>query len=552
MKKRSALEVMLRLVVLVKPLIGNMVASTVMGLCGNLCATFITVFGVYSILCILGYSTPLSLKSYFICIMIMGISRGILKYCEQKNNHYVAFTLLAIIRMKVFNALRKLCPAKLEGKDRGDLISLITTDIELLEVFYAHTISPICIGFLFTVVMFCFIGHYSWILAFFALCSYCLVGIIEPIFINKLSKDNGLVFRNKAGKLSGFVLDSLRGLDETLQYQNGQERLSKMNTYTMDLLKDDKKMKDIASTNSSISNSIIYLCDLGILMLASYLYMNNQIGFDGLALCTVAFMSSFGPAVALAALGSTLQNTIASGNRVLDILDENPLVVEIEGQKEIEFDGIRVQDVTFGYEKEVILDSFNLTIPKNQIIGISGKSGSGKSTLLKLLMRFWQVNNGAINISNTNINCINTKNLRDMESFVMQETDLFHDSIKNNIKVAKEDATDEEVMDACKKASIHDFIMTLPKEYDTEVMELGDSLSGGERQRIGLARAFLHNSELLLLDEPTSNLDSLNEAVILKSLYDQSKNRTIVLVSHRLSTMKIADMSIKMESGRIS
>ena len=552
MKKRSGFNVMMRLIGLVKPLAGYMIIAIIMGLIGNLCATFITIFGGYAILSATGGNSPLPLVALFICVVAFAVVRGGLRYAEQACNHFIAFKLLALIRDKVFKALRTLCPAKLEGRDKGDLISVITSDIELLEVFYAHTISPAAIWILFTVIMSVFIGSYNLVSGLIALAAYIIVGIIVPVVISKLSGDSGIKFRTKSGELSSFVLESLRGLSETIQYGVGKNRLEKMNKMTDDLSGEEAEMKRMTGRNMAVTNSIILIFDLAMLFCGVALYNNGVLGFDGVLITTIALFSSFGPSVALANLGSTLQNTFAAGNRVLDILDEKPSVAEITGCDDAVFGDVSVDNVSFSYGGETILQNVSLTVPQNKVIGIVGKSGSGKSTLLKLLMRFWNVNNGDISIRGRSINSINTSQLRDMESYVTQETHLFHDSIKSNLKIAKLDATDEEIITACKKASVHDFIMTLPQGYDTPVGELGDMLSGGERQRIGVARAFLHDAPLMLLDEPTSNLDSLNEAVILRSLGEQSRGKTVVLVSHRQSTMRIADTVYSVEHGRMS
>lgn len=545
--KRSGFTVMTRLVGLVKPLTGYMILAITMGLVGHLCAAFITIFGDFAILNALGPDTAISLTVIFVCLIVFALVRGFLRYAEQACNHFIAFKLLALIRDKVFGALRKLCPAKLEGRDKGDLISVITSDIELLEVFYAHTISPICIAFLFCVIMIVFIGSYHTALGILALIAYGTVGVIIPLVTSKLSGDVGLKFRSKSGALSGFVLDSLRGLSETIQYGQGEKRMADMNAMTDALSHVEESMKRTAGRNTAVTNTVILIFDLAMLFLSAYLS-----GFESTLVCTLALMSSFGPVVALAALGSTLQNTFAAGNRVLDILDETPVVEEITGQTEVGFHGAAAEHVTFAYGEETILDDFSVNFPENKIVGIVGRSGSGKSTLLKLFMRFWQVQQGAVKISGRNVEKINTKNLRDMESFVTQETHLFHDSIRNNLRIAKLDATENEIIAACKKASVHDFILSLPHGYDTSVGELGDTLSGGERQRLGLARAFLHDAPFMLLDEPTSNLDSLNEAVILKSLHEERKGKTVVLVSHRKSTMGIADTVYSVEHGRMS
>lgn len=545
--ERSGLNVMTRLIGLVRPMLGFMLLAIAMGLLGNLCATFITVFGGYAILNVLHPEWSMSLGWVFAAVLLFALARGFLRYAEQSCNHFIAFKLLALIRDKVFGALRRLCPAKLEGKDKGDLISVITSDIELLEVFYAHTISPICIAFLFCLMMVLFIGRIHTALGVLALSAYAVVGIVIPLVTSKRSGDDGIQFRSSAGKLSAFVLDSLRGLPETVQYGQGRKRLAVLDAQTDALSQTEAHMKRTAGKNTAAVNTTILLFDLAMLFLSAKLA-----SFEGCLIATLAMMSSFGPVVSLAALGATLQNTFAAGNRVLDILDESPVAPDVAGKANVEFHGAAAENVSFSYGGEQILEDLSLSIPEGKVIGITGRSGSGKSTLLKLFMRFWPVTEGKVTVSGKSVDEINTENLRDMESFVTQQTHLFHDSIRKNLCIAKLDATEEEIIAACKKASVHDFIMGLPKGYDTEVGELGDTLSGGERQRLGLARAFLHNAPFLLLDEPTSNLDSLNEAVILKALQTECQDKTVILVSHRKSTMGIADTVYSVEHGRLS
>lgn len=551
MKKRSNFAVMKNLIHLVKPLTDYMILAILMGLLGHLCASFITIFGAFGILQVLGMWKG-SLGFLFIGVAVFAVLRGILRYAEQSCNHFIAFKLLALIRDEVFQSLRKLTPAKLEGKDKGNLITVITSDIELLEVFYAHTISPTAIAVLYTILLCLFIGQFHVILGILALLAYLAVGVLIPLAVSKAGRDDGMRFRTKSGELGSFVLDSLRGLSETLQYGQGQERMRQMNHRTDELSKEEERMKRTTGRNMAITGMTILVSDLLMLFVSSMLYQRGALEFDGVLISTVALMSSFGPVTALANLGSSLQNTFAAGNRVLDILEEEPMVKEITGQKEITFYEAKAEHVTFSYGQETILKDVSADIKENSVVGISGKSGSGKSTLLKLLMRFWDVQEGSVSISGTGVNQINTSNLRNMESFVTQETCLFHDSIAANLRIAKLDATQEELEAACKKASIHEFIKKLPQGYETQVGELGDTLSGGERQRLGLARAFLHDAPFMLLDEPTSNLDSLNEAVILKSLEEERNGKTVVLVSHRESTMQIADVVYSVERGRMS
>jgi ATP-binding cassette subfamily C protein len=552
MKKQNKTLILFRMLKLVKPLSGFMILAVVLGTLGFLAAEFIPILGGEAILMGIGIQTKLSWGTLVFLLISFAVLRAVLRFSEQRTNHYIAFTLLAIIRDRVFKALRRLCPAKLEGRDKGDLISLITSDVELLEVFYAHTISPICIAVVSETVMCLFIGSFHPLLGGVAMISFLLVGVVLPMIISKRSGTTGDELRAQSGQLSAHMLESIREIDDTLQYSYGEKRLKEISVKTNALSERQSILSKLTGTNMAIANMLILISDITMLLVCILLYRSGQIGFDGFLIPMIALMSSFGPVTALAALGTTLQSTVASGARVLEIIDEEPETEEITGKTHAVFTGAQVKNITFAYAGENVLNGVSLEIPKEKIIGIVGKSGCGKSTLLKLLMRFWNVGKGEIDISERNIGEINTSDLRDMESYMTQETLLFKDTIANNVRIGKLDASDEEVMEACKKASVHSFIMTLPKGYETEVGELGSTLSGGERQRIGLARAFLHNSPFMLLDEPTSNLDSLNEAVILKSLKEEAKEKTVMLVSHRESTTRIADSVLTMKGGRIS
>lgn len=600
-KRRSAISIMGNLIGLVKPLLHIMLAAIILGTAGYLCAIFLTILAGQVIVHGLIAGGVGSVKTIITVMLIIAVLRGILHYAEQYCNHFIAFKLLAIIRHKVFAALRKLCPAKLEGRDKGNLISIITTDIELLEVFYAHTISPIAIAALTSLVMVFFIGRYHWLAGLLALAAYMIVGVVIPMWNGRRGSQMGMEFRTNFGELNSFVLDSLRGLDETIQYDQGEKRKELMSERSRSLAGMQEKLSKMEGTQRSFTNLVILLASFGMLALTVWLYGKGEIGFEGIMTCTIAMMGSFGPVVALSSLSNNLNQTLASGERVLSLLEETPMVEEISGNVDIRtdsdneisntsivsentdndirnqnnspekekyilrgiltgraknsvnaFSGAEAKHVTFAYENETILDDYSLKLEPGKITGIHGASGSGKSTLLKLLMRFWDVNEGSVSVDGEDVRKIPTRHLRDMESYVTQETHLFHDSIANNIAVGSPGASREAIIEAAKKASIHDFIMKLPKGYDTEVGELGDTLSGGEKQRIGIARAFLHDSPLILMDEPTSNLDSLNEGIILKSLREASEKKTVMLVSHRKSTMNIVDTVFEMKDGRIS
>ena len=554
--RRPGIVIMGKLIGLIRPLVFFMVIAVMMGTAGYLCASFLTIGGAAGILMALEQPLPAifpdTFQGIFLLLVCLGILRGVLHYFEQECNHYIAFKLLAIIRHQVFAALRRLCPAKLEGKDRGNLISLITSDIELLEVFYAHTISPIAIAFLTSLIMVCWIGSFHPLCGGLALAGYSTVGILLPLWNGKRGAAAGMAYRQQFGRMNSFILDSLRGLQEILQYGRQKERLEELKRESGTLAKENAQLKRHEGDSAAACGACISLFSFAMLFLSLWLHTRGSLNFSGMVLVTVSMMSSFGPVTALSNLSNNLNQTLACGERVLSILEETPQIEEIQGMEPVIFSGAGCQDVEFSYGEEKILNHVSLDISKGCILGIHGRSGSGKSTLLKLFMRFWDVQAGSVQISRRDVRNINTSNLRQMESFVTQETVIFHDSIEANIAVGKPGATRKEVIRAAKKASIHDFIQTLPKGYDTLVEELGDSLSGGEKQRIGIARAFLHDGPFLLLDEPTSNLDSLNEGIILKALKEEKEERTVLLVSHRQSTMNIADQVYEMDEIRVS
>lgn len=551
-KRRSGIRIMGKLIGLVRPLLHVMAAAVILGVAGYLCAIFLTALAGAGLLNVMGLWEKASLTTVFVCLAAAAVLRGVLHYGEQACNHYIAFKLLALIRHKVFAVLRKLCPAKLDGRDKGNLISIITSDIELLEVFYAHTISPIMIAVFTSLIMEIFFFHYQVLAGLFALAGYVAVGVIVPVWNSGRGASCGMEFRECFGDLNSFVLESLRGLDETIQYQRGKDREEEMVKKSRQLDRKQKIMKDLEGTQRGVTNTLILLFSFGMLFLTAYLCMQGQLSFEGAFLCTILMMGSFGPVTALSGLSNNLMQTLASGERVLSLLEEEPQIGEVSGQEHAEFGDVSCSNLDFAYEDEQILKDYSIRIPKGSRIGIHGRSGSGKSTLLKLLMRFYDPQRGEISIGERGLVSVNTKELREMESYVTQETDLFHDSIANNIAVAKPGASREEIEEAAKKAALHEFILSLPKGYDTQVGELGDTLSGGERQRIGIARAFLHDAPMLLLDEPTSNLDSLNEGIILKSIRETCQDKTVVIVSHRESTMAAAEKIYEMENGRLS
>lgn len=540
-RNRSGFAVMAGLIGMIKPMLGIMLLAVLMGCIGNLMATFITVLGGYGLLTVTGYYGKMSLTLIITLMAVFAVLRGVLRYAEQACNHFIAFKLLARIRHQVFTALRKLSPAKLDGSEKGNLISIITSDIELLEVFYAHTISPIAIAFVTSVVMCIYLASMSVVFAVIAFCFYLIVGVLIPLWNGRRGNAYGKNYRDAFGRLNTTVLDNLYGLEETIQYGRQAERMMAMSEQTDKLEQVNQTLKNQERTQRIVTDWVILASGIVMAYAGSDLVNRGAVEGYEAVIAVIAIMSSFGPTAALSALSNNLNQTLACGNRVLNLLGEEPVVCDVENGTGFQAGDIDCENISFSYEDKPVLSDFSQVFEQKKIHGILGKSGCGKSTLLKLLMRFYETDGGTIRYGAENVNAINTDSLRKHIAYVTQETFLFHDTIENNIKVAKADATREEVIEAAKKASIHEFICSLPNDYETNVAELGSSLSGGERQRIGIARAFLHDCEAIFLDEPTSNIDSLNEGMILKSLQEEKEEKTILLVSHRKSTMGITD-----------
>jgi ATP-binding cassette subfamily C protein len=540
---RSNTKTVLGLLGLARPLGGYMALAVTFGVIESIAAILIPVFGGYAFLGATGLGGGGQLSTLIALVLICAAVRGGLRYAEQYFNHFIAFKLLALIRDRVFSALRRLAPAKLEGKDKGNLISMITADVELIEVFYAHTISPVLIAVITSAIMCIFFAQLHIVFLLLALAAYLVIGLVIPLLSSRKSSAAGREFRDGAGDLSSFVLDSLRGIEQTIQYDDGAARMRVLREKTAGLADKQAVMKDCEAKTIGLVNAVVIAFTALMLTAGVLLHGEGAVSVTSVVIALIALMSSFGPVIALSNLPGNLTHTFACANRVFDLLDEVPAVQEVMAEDgcSVAFDGMACDRVSFSYGGEDILANFSITIPENHIIGITGKSGSGKSTLLKLLMRFWDADSGRVLISGCDVRDVSTKNLRDAQSYMTQDTHIFNGTLRENILLAGPDASAEDVEAACRKASIHDFIAALPDGYDTPACELGERLSGGEKQRIGLARVFLHASPLILLDEPTSNLDSLNEAVILRSLYESRADKTVVLVSHRKSTMRIAD-----------
>ena len=549
--RRSGAKIMASLILLLGSLSYIMILAVINGSVGFVCAMGVTVFGAVGVAKALGEAIALSYGWIIGLTIGCGVLRGLLRYFEQYSNHYIAFRLLAVLRDKIFGALRVLCPAKLESKQKGSIIAMITSDIETLEVFYAHTISPICIAVLVSTAVFLFVGFVSsWYLALVALAGFLTIGIVVPLISSGKLKESGVKYRAEFASFSAYFLDSIKGIKDIVLNNAGEEREKEVNRRSDGLLKETKKMKHNITCAGSAIELMVSVFVLITLAVGILLVKKDMLPLGRMIIGMVTVFSSFGPVIAVGSLPGNLTQTFASGDRVLNLLAEKPAVEAVKSGKDFDYEKLDVKDLSFSYDGQTeVLKDIKMHAEKGEIIGIVGESGCGKSTFLKLLLRFWERSGGEINYDDIDIDKINTNSLLKNVTMVSQSTYLFEETIEDNLRIAKPDATPEEIENACKMASIHDFIMTLPDGYKTQVGALGDNLSAGEKQRIGLARAFLRGSELILLDEPTSNVDSINEGIILKALKEQKNKKSIILVSHRESTMAIADRIYKVDCG---
>ena len=558
--RRSGAKIMASLILLLGSLAYIMVLAVINGSIGFICAMGVTVWGSVGVAKALfdaglsAYAVSLSYGWIIGLTVGCGILRGLLRYFEQYSNHFIAFKLLAVLRDKIFGALRTLCPAKLESKQKGSIIAMITSDIETLEVFYAHTVSPICIAVLVSAAVFLFVGFISsWYLALVALVAYIMIGIVVPLISSGRLKESGVKYRAEFASFNAYFLDSIKGIKDIVLNNAGSEREEEVNRRSELLLKETKKMKHNITRAAAATELTVSLFIIATLVAGIALVHFDMLTIGEMIIGVVAVFGSFGPVIAISALPGNLTQTFASGDRVLNLLAEKPAVTEITNGRNIDYENLNVTDLSFSYDGQTeVLKDIKMHAEKGEIIGIVGESGCGKSTFLKLLLRFWQKSGGEIAYNGIDIDEINSDNLLDNVTMVSQSTYLFEESIEDNLRIAKPSATAEEIETACKLASVHNFIMSLPEGYKTQVGALGDNLSAGEKQRIGLARAFLKGSELILLDEPTSNVDSINEGIILKALKEQKSKKSIILVSHRESTMAIADRIYKVENGKMS
>ena len=559
----STFQVIKRLLGEAKPLAGLMVAASTAGTIGHLAATFLPVFGIIAGFALAGNPVwGMSAAGAITAMIVCAVLRGLTRYVEQYLNHNVAFHLLALFRSKAFAALRRLAPAKLAGKGKGDLIAMLTTDVELLEIFFAHTISPVAIAVTTTIVYAIVAATLSPWMALALIVSHLIIGIIVPRFFATGVRNLGPAIRGAAGELDNVMLDDMRGLDEIIRFGRGEDRAQAIEDRTRALWRDHAKLSRVNGRFAGVGGLLVALLTSAAAGIAINLAGVNLYDIPALVAAFALLASSFGPTLALAALPANLTQTFASARRLFGLMDEAPAVVET-GTANSDYEGMRLDRVTFAYPgegSEAILADFSLDVPQHGILGIQGPSGRGKSTMLKLLMRYWDPQRGQVTLSGTPLPQIDVHARRRIQAMMSQETHLFDGTIRENLLIALPESEirnggaagvlDARLREALAKASVLDLIDSLPDGLDTQVGELGDRLSEGERQRIGLARVFLRNADLVLFDEPTSRLDALNEAIILRSIHELSKSEqnadkgqdvAVVLVSHRESAMRVAD-----------
>ena len=551
MKKSKLIK---KLIVFVKPLSGVMSITVILRVLGFIIAAAIPVLGGVGIVSLLGlkvFGVSVSLDFVIKGLIVCAVSRGILRYGEQLSGHYIAFTLLALIRDKIFTAMRKLAFVKLQKKDSGSLLSIITADIELLEVFYAHTIAPAAsavLYFIFAVIIF---GKIHIVLSFTVALIYIVMGVLLPLLFAKMDDGAGVEYRKKMSSLNSFFLDSLLGIKEIIFFDKIRERKENIEKRGDAISGTFKLLKNFEGKTFALTEATLTLCNFLMLGVSAFLLVKGEIDFASFLISNLMLLSGYGPIIAVSGLAVNLQQTFASAERVFSLLDEEPELKEVTDGQNVSFENVAADNINFRYDNMEVLKDVSLSVKKDEIVGLCGKSGSGKSTLLRLLMRFFDPLSGEVKMNGIDIKKINTASLREAISYITQQTYIFKKSIYENIHLANRNASREEVIEAAKKAAIHDFIMSLPAGYDTKMTELGGNLSSGEKQRLGLARAFLHKAPLLLLDEPTGNLDSLNEALILNSIYQEKKDKGVLIVSHRKSTVNAADKIVYIENGRV-
>ena len=551
--RRSGIKIMTNLILLMKGFISVLVLAITTGVLGFLSGTGILLFGTMAIAKCFGCFEGITTTTLFVIIIGCGVARGLLRYLEQYSNHYIAFKILAVFRDKIFAKLRTLCPAKLESKQKGAIISMITADIEALEVFYAHTLSPVGIAIFSSLAVIVFTWFVcSPYMAMFLLFAYIVIGVIMPLISSKFLGQLGVEYRKHLSDFNGFFMDNIKGINEIILHGRIEQKQQEVEDYTQELINSSDSLNKKGVVFDAISNIVMVALNATLIVIGILLLQMGAVNFGQLIVGVVALLSSYGPVLALNALPNSLSQTFAAGDRVMDLLEETPLVIENQNGKSITLDTVEIEKLQFSYDKNVkVIDDITMSIKKGEIVGIQGESGNGKSTLLKLIMRFWEKDSGNILLQGVDVSNVNAANLKENVTLISQTTYVFAGTVRENLLLAKENATNEEIANACKKANIHNFILTMENGYDTMIGGKNTSLSSGEKQRLGLARAFLRNTKFILLDEPTGNVDSINEGIILKAIVDNTKDKAVILVSHRDSTISIASKVYNLNNGQL-
>ena len=556
MGNKSTGTVIRRLLMMISPVFPTMLFSMLMGIIGNVFSITVMVGSALLFAKLLGMDTGISVTALVAAILVAALLRGIMRYLEQYSGHDAAFRLLALIRDKAYEALRRLAPAKLSDKSAGDIISTVMGDVEYIEVFFAHTIAPVVIGIIVSLGVLIFIGSYWAGFALILLAFQLLVGLVIPLYASKAGREDGRNYRKESANMGTFLLDSLHGMKELLLMNLGEQRLEEMKHRGMKLNREHGKLKRHEGRVTAMADLCVMLAITVILVISAIRCISGMMEPAEVLIVTVAASSSFGPLIALSSLSNSLLQTFAAAERLFALMDEKPPVEEIildNTTPKVKEGSVEYCNICFQYPKreQVVVEKLDFKLDKGSLTALIGESGCGKSTLLHLLLRFWDVDSGSICVDENDIRKYELSKLRQGITLVSQQTWLFNESIEENIRLGKPEADTEEIITAAKRASIHEFIMSLPEGYGTRVGELGSRLSSGEQQRIGLARAFLRETPLVLLDEPTSSLDSLNEKAVLKTIRDEMKGKTVLLVSHRPSTIAVSDKVYRMREGYI-
>ena len=552
--KQSLLTLTKRLLKIAATLKKFFVISTIVSIIGNIAQMGLMGFGAAFILSVAGKLKYANSVTYCILMIISGILIVTCRYLEGYFSHAGSYELLAKMRVDMFGTLRKLAPGSLIGRNNGDIMAIAIADIESIEFFFAHTIGPLFTVILLPLVTLIIAGSIDMLFVYALLPIYLIISVIIPILAIKLGRNIGIGYRQKLGELKIFLLDSVYGLSEIQIFDYGKRRNEELEAVNRNINRSIHQLAYHRQLVVSTPTFFIYLARIAVIAVASYLALKGNIDTTGIIILSFLVSASFSSTQSLTTVVSSLLETYAAAQRYFDLEDMVPVVNEIVEPKELKnIDKIEFINVSFSYPEinRKIIENMNLTINFKDKIGLVGESGIGKSTLIRLLLRFYDVTSGQILINGIDIKEYSLQDLRQRIGTLEQDTLLFHDSIAANIALGKPKATKEEIVKAAQMAGIHELIISLPEQYDTMMGELQNRLSGGEKQRIGIARVLLVDPDFLVMDEPTSSLDVINEKGLLKTLAEQFENKTWLIVSHRPSSLTGCDRVIKLENKQI-